>query len=259
LCYNQQTLLKINFTKSSFLVFGASLSALYLAAFIPADVSHYTRPVAISSYTQIPLIKLSSELTPITEPGSVLVSDEINELQKKNKPKVTKSRSTLTKVPFYSQFSDISKPDWQKVGCGIASLAMLIELYEPGKVSVDNLLNEGIAAGAYLNNAGWIHQGLVNLAGKYGLSGGTHDLSGKSMDVAFDKLQDDLKEGPVIVSVHYTFDPNNPIPHLAVINGIKDGKVYYNDPAEKAGGGHLSIADFKKGWKKRYIEIRPTS
>ena len=162
-------------------------------------------------------------------------------------------------VPFYSQFSDITATKWQKVGCGIASLAMLIDFYEPKAVTVDELLQEGIDAGAYQNDAGWSHAGLIGLSKKYGLNGESHDLGASNMDTAFATLKDELEKGPVMASVHYTFSPTNPIPHLVVVNGVSDGMVFYNDPAEKAGGHSISIAKFQGGWKKRYIDIRPVS
>jgi uncharacterized protein YvpB len=163
------------------------------------------------------------------------------------------------KVPFYSQFKDITAAKWQKVGCGIASMAMLINYYQPGEVNVDDLLSEGIKAGAYLEDAGWIHQGLINLATKHGLTGETHDLSGSDMDTAFTTLTKAVNKGPVMASVHYTFDPKNPIPHLVVISGIKDGLVYYNDPAGKGAGESISTAKFQSAWKKRYIGVHPLS
>ena len=77
------------------------------------------------------------------------------------------------------------------------------------------------------------------------------------MDSAFEQLTAAVTEGPVMVSVHYTFQPSNPIPHLAVITDITDDRVYYNDPAEVTGGGSISAEQFKSAWKKRYIVIRP--
>lgn len=175
-----------------------------------------------------------------------------------NRPARVVSAKVFT-VPFYSQFSDISSPSWQKVGCGIASLAMLISYYEDEPVSVNGLLEKGISAGAYLDSAGWIHSGLINLSHEYGLDGESRSLADLSMDDAFTALEKELKAGPVMASVHYTFEPTNPIPHLVVVNGVKDGQVFYNDPAEKVGGGSLSIDKFEKAWKKRYIAIRPIS
>lgn len=159
-------------------------------------------------------------------------------------------------VPFYSQFNDISDPEWQKVGCGIASLAMLIDYYEPA-VSVDKLLGEGVSAGAYLDSAGWTYAGLISVAKKYGVTGQSFDLAGQGMENAFAKFESAVEEGPVMASVYYTFTPGHPIPHLVVVNDVKDGMVYYNDPAEPAGGGTISVAAFKAAWKKRYIEFWP--
>ena len=164
---------------------------------------------------------------------------------------------TIPSVPFYSQFNDITSPVWQKVGCGIASLTMIVDYYVPNAVSVNTLLARGIASGAYLKNAGWIHKGLVDLSKKYKLDGKTYDLSRLDSKKAFATFSDYLKDGPVIVSVHYKFEPTNPIPHLVVITGIKDGVVYYNDPAAKTGGKQISTADFLKAWKQRFIVIRP--
>lgn len=168
-------------------------------------------------------------------------------------------RSGVFTVPFYSQFTDISSPHWQKVGCGIASIAMLIDFYSEKSLSVDGLLERGVASGAYLDHAGWTHRGLINLAAPYGLSGESVSLSHLSMSSAFSKLRAVLVEGPVMASVHYTFEPTNPIPHLVVINGVRDGKVFYNDPAEASGGGELSIEQFQRAWKQRYVLVRPTT
>ncbi len=159
-------------------------------------------------------------------------------------------------VPFYSQFVDIASPKWQKVGCGITSLAMIIDYYKP-KVAVNTLLGQGIAMGAYDNNAGWIYSGLIHLAGKYGLTGTSYDFGKSSSAVALAQFKKYLKNGPVIASIHYKFDPESSIPHLVVIDGIEDGVVYYNDPAAKTGEKQISVGGFLAGWKKRFIVIRP--
>lgn len=167
------------------------------------------------------------------------------------------SESLLFDVPFYSQFTDISSVHWQKVGCGIASVAMIIDHYSDEPVSVDELLARGIQAGAYIESAGWSHAGLLDLSRAYGLDGESVSLVDLSGSDAFAELETVLVEGPVMVSVHYTFEPTNPIPHLVVIRGVQDGKVFYNDPAEPAGGGVISVDTFINAWKKRYIIIRP--
>lgn len=160
-------------------------------------------------------------------------------------------------VPFYSQFHDIHAISWQKVGCGIASLAMIIDYYSSETISVDTLLKEGIHYGAFDKNAGWIHKDLISLSKKYGLEGNSYDVSGLGKEDSFTKLKSYLADGPVIVSVHYKFDPKSSIPHLVVIDGIDEGTIYYNDPSAKVGQKSISIADFQKGWKKKFIVIRP--
>jgi predicted double-glycine peptidase len=165
--------------------------------------------------------------------------------------------ASVSNVPFYSQFVDIEAASWKKVGCGITSLAMVIDFYNPGPVSVNKLLGQGIAIGAYDNNAGWIYSGLINVAKKYDLKGTTYDFGKSSAAVAFAQFKNYVKDGPVIVSVHYKFDPKNPIPHLVVINGINNGVVYYNDPAAKTGEKEIAVTDFLKAWKKRFIVLRP--
>lgn len=165
---------------------------------------------------------------------------------------------TIPVIPFYSQFQDIHSLSWQKVGCGITSLAMVIDYYSTAQISVDGLLKQGIAAHAYDNNTGWTHQGLISLSKQYGLQGASYDVSSLGKEKALSKLKTYLADGPVIVSVHYKFDPKSSIPHLVVLDGIKDGVIYYNDPAEKVGQKKISVADFQKGWKSKFIVIRPT-
>lgn len=160
-------------------------------------------------------------------------------------------------VPFYSQFEDIQPLEWQKKSCGIASLGMVIEFYKPETVSVNKLLAQAIAAGAYQKDAGWKHKDLALLAESYGLDGNTYDLSKLSAITAFNQFKTFLKDGPVIASIYYKFDPKSPIPHLIVIDGISDNIIYYNDPSSNSGVKNISIAGFIKGWKKRFIVIRP--
>lgn len=176
-------------------------------------------------------------------------------------PPVSSVHTGVLDVPFYSQFQDIDQAAWRKVGCGVTSLAMIISFYHPAKnddrVSVSTLVDEGIASGAYIKGVGWSHLGLVRLGEHYGLKGETYDLSALDTASAFAQFETLLAMGPVIASVHYKFDPQSTTPHLVVITGIADGRVYYNDPAGHIGGQSLSIADFLRGWKKRFIVLRP--
>ena len=242
--------------------------AIWAVLFLPNPfdtvIAYHKTELAIVSPANPP-DELVSEVTPDVEIEQIEIEDSTEELAVEIEPEIeattkitaqNESDLPVPTVPFYSQFNDITPASWKKVGCGIASLAMLIEYYNPGSVTVDNLLQEGIAANAYLDSAGWTYAGLIGISEKYGLSGKTYDYGNQSMDKAYTELVAELEEGPVMASVHYTFQKSNPIPHLVIINGIEDGEVYYNDPAEKEGGGSISVAQFQSAWKKRYIEFR---
>jgi len=169
---------------------------------------------------------------------------------------LTTKNEVAVAVPFYSQFSDITSTKWQKVGCGVASLAMIIDYYKPA-VPVNTLLKEAIALGAY-SDAGWTYSGLISASKKYGMQGNAYDLGSSDMKTAYAQFLTKVNSGPVIASVHYKLDPKSTIPHLVVIDSIKDGVVYYNDPAAKTGTKQISVVDFQKAWKKRFIVIRPS-
>lgn len=221
-----------------------------------AAVIYYEAPPALTESTAQPEHSPTASSTPEEVTSTDIPSTTRRATTTQAYEPETEEPDAIRTVPFYSQFADISDSTWKKVSCGVASLAMLIDYYAPA-VDPDTLLNEGIANGAYIESAGWSHAGLISLAKARGLTGETVSLSHLSMTEAFSALETAVEEGPVMVSVHYTFEPTNPIPHLAVITDIQGDTVYYNDPAEKLGGGSLSSEKFKRAWKKRYIEIRP--
>lgn len=183
-------------------------------------------------------------------------STPVHTIQVTQSVRASRVKADTLVVPFYSQFKDITSTKWQKVGCGIASLAMILDYYKPA-VSVDTLLRQGIAADAYLGGVGWTYKGLISVGKKYGLDGISYDLRKMDTKKAFNQFKVQLQDGPVIASVHYKFEPTNPIPHLVVINSLDGDTLYYNDPAEKTGEKQISTTDFLQAWKKKFIVIRP--
>ena len=164
---------------------------------------------------------------------------------------------SIANVPYHSQIQEITSHTWQQQGCGITSLAMIIDFYKPDAVSVNDLLKQGIVSGAFVNDVGWSYNGLIQLSKRYGLDGKSYDFASLTSANAFTELKNKLKDGPVIASVHYKFDPKNPLPHMVVIDGIDHDTIYYSDPSGKKGTGQISSAKFLSAWKKRFIVIRP--
>lgn len=201
----------------------------------------------------------TNRLTAVSTPDAAPYVAPTTKGQKITTAPEPKTPQAIPQVPFFSQFRDIDAPEWKKVGCGIASIAMLINFYEPNAVSANTLLQQGIEADAYLPDAGWTHQGLIGLSQKYGLDGDTHNLGALDAKAALGQFKEYLKDGPVIASVHYKFDPLSTIPHLVVIDGIDGDTVYYNDPAATGGHKWISVTDFLEGWKKRFIVVRPAA
>ncbi len=62
---------------------------------------------------------------------------------------------------------------WRLRGCGIACLRMVLSNYRIDHGSYWSLVSEGLDAGAYCDQ-GWIHQGLVDMARRHGLTGWAH-------------------------------------------------------------------------------------
>lgn len=243
-----------------------SASLATAGLYIPSSYTVYANAAVSTAITPSEIVSLETETATIeiTAIESIQESDETTlvesvsaSLNEVVSTEYEESAPTRT-VPFYSQFTDISAPEWRKIGCGIASLAMLIDFYKPA-VAVDTLLEEGITSGAYAGDAGWSHAGLIALAKDKGLTGEARYLTGESMSEAFSNLKQAVQEGPVMVSVHYTFEPTNPIPHLVVVTDIDEQGVHYNDPAEESGNGVITAEKFQNSWKKRYIAIRPAT
>ncbi|TSC83259.1 MAG: Uncharacterized protein G01um101419_89 [Parcubacteria group bacterium Gr01-1014_19] len=160
-------------------------------------------------------------------------------------------------VPFYSQFQDIPQVEWQSSACGIASMAMAMEFYQPKSVSVPKLLLQALDLGAYKPGIGWKHKELSALAELYGLTGKNYDFANLDNQTVFNRFKDFMKVGPVIVSIHNKFNPKATLGHIVVVTGMADGMIFYHDPAsgnkiEKK----ISESDFLKGWKRRFIVVR---
>ncbi len=242
--------LTIGATLATF-VFPEPITAYNAASAVQANTPTPAVLTTDTSEADVPVPELPIEhTTPVSAPETVMKQDTPELLAE---PAVSPA---IRIVPFFSQFADITDPAWKKVACGVASLAMLVNYYEEDATSANELLSAGIAADAYTEN-GWSHAGLIGLAKQFGLTGTSQSLADQSASDAFATLREVVAEGPVMASVHYTFEPTNPIPHLVVITHIADGYVYYNDPAEARGNGFIAVEKFKKAWKQRYIEIRP--
>ncbi len=131
----------------------------------------------------------------------------------------------------HSQLRDVTDPSWHLRSCGIACIKMVMEFLDSTQhvPSLDDLIVEGVAAGAYLPEKGWLHRGLATLATKHGFDATNYDWSALAPEEAFRDFLACLELYPVIASVTKEFSPSKD-GHLVVVTGIQDDKVFVNDP-----------------------------
>lgn len=178
----------------------------------------------------------------------------------------------LHDVPFVSQYQGITDPGWQYRGCGITSVKMMLDFWHSLDAAhrtddLDSLLSQGLRSGAYLDNIGWRHRGLVDLARLYGYDGYNVDASEKGPMPrtplsAWELLMRDLEKGPVLASVYRQLDPERGGGHIIIVTGYENGLVHLNDPEEflaADGRKNMALEGFLPAFKNRFIVLRPTA
>lgn len=172
------------------------------------------------------------------------------------------------KVPYYSQYLDVTSKEWQPRACSITCLKMLLESKGVQAPSLDEMIIQGDAIGAY-GESGWKQDGVIALAKQYGAK-----LSRAEWRKSETKTPDELNEEginfliselragrPVLASAIKKFEEENKF-HLVVLTGFKehDGNVtgfYYHDSDTQARGEgeHLfvPIDTFRAKWRRMAI------
>lgn len=166
----------------------------------------------------------------------------------------------MFKVPAYSQILDVKEKKWKDASCGVVSLKMVLDFWDKSKsLPIRELIDLGLKQNAFIPDVGWKHKELALLAEKFSLKSRNYDWFKDSPKVAFKKLMPKLKKYPVIVSIYKNLEPGKS-GHLVVLTGIKNKRVFYNDPDSKTRKDikrQSSLDDFLSGWKRRVIVIYP--
>lgn len=192
-------------------------------------------------------------------------------------------------VPFYSQKWDLSRwrefgfesyedaEHWERSSCGVLCLKMAIDAFlmergEQVSPPVSEYIRKGVAIGAYTEQNGWSHDGLVRLAGVFGFSAKNYE------GVKVGDLKRMLEQGRLpIVSIKWAFENTRSLKekllfwkkfggHLALVVGFEEEKksligfyvhhtsiqADYNRPYE-----FVSLERFKSGFTGRCIVVKP--
>ena len=142
----------------------------------------------------------------------------------------------------------LSKLEWENNCCGLACLQTVLDSENLPAPSLEHLLVEGIESGAYLDDKGWIFQGLLSLGRNHGLDG-----------MVIPDAPIDFVEGlpscgvAPIVSVHCGFPQNPPSKggHLVVFRGIQVANrsrriCFFDDPSTQ--GTNVSNIEETRFW-----------
>jgi hypothetical protein len=174
-----------------------------------------------------------------------------------------------TPIILLSQHLDLKNKDWQKAGCGIVSLLMLME-HQRGAgqrnkfklPDINKLYQAGLNRRAYIKGVGWRHTGLVGLAKIYGFKQSqAYDLANqpdKQAKQAEDFLKGELAKSPVIASVYSKYEPGRG-GHLAVLLSLSSKKAILLDPDSRTREGiykEIEATKFIAAWKKRFIVVQ---
>lgn len=170
-------------------------------------------------------------------------------------------------IPVVDQF-EASDKFWKYRACGVATLKMLLisQNKDLNQIHLDELVQEGVKLSAYIEDIGWRHQGLVNLAKKYGVT--------LTFQKEFFKTEKEKAEGlkiinkelrskrPVAVSVHPRFNGQEGS-HLILLVGmnLKINSVagyHIQDPYEGTRGHKYFVTknEFLAGWRGGMIWLK---
>ncbi len=179
----------------------------------------------------------------------------------------------ILNVPYYSQHRDVKDGYWRLRACGILCLKSILDFHlDPGVPSgVDEFVEMADRKGAY-GKSGWIHQGLIDIAGEFGLEMErkeykSDDLKKSEMllENGINRIVDSIKNNkPVLISAIKRWKEKDKF-HMIVLTGFENDEkgnlkgFYYNDTDyddEEGGGLFVDIKTFKKYWRRLAIFVK---
>jgi len=174
----------------------------------------------------------------------------------------------MSRISLVNQMTDTGDESWSKRSCGICAIKMLMVFKKPElqNVPIMTLLSQAFNAGGYIENVGWKHKALVDLAASYGVptdfQKGFFDTPEKKktgIKVINKKLNSGL---PIAASVLKEFNVPNST-HLVVVEDLaKFGPfvVGYKiiDPYSGKRGNTYTVSkkEFLTGWRGGMIYLK---
>ncbi|MFZ3020395.1 MAG: C39 family peptidase [Minisyncoccia bacterium] len=176
------------------------------------------------------------------------------------------------KIPYHSQFDEITMLDWKEKGCSVTCLKMCLDFAKSDAIpSIDSLIKEGIVIGGYLDGIGWRHDALVRLAHNYGVPAYAEEFKSVKVDVASKTFSQNIFENDLldigVRRIRGAIERNVPVivsisrqngSHQIVVVGFEDNLgattgFYINDPDNRLGERKeifVPISEFLTEWRK---------
>lgn len=169
-------------------------------------------------------------------------------------------REILIPLPISNQFDPAHDESWAHRICAICSLHMLLQHRNPAFAEpVMELVRKGVARQAYLENIGWKHAGVVQLAAERGLQlkfAARFYYSPDEKEAGLKLINQNLEAGqPVIASVFHELNPAKGA-HMVVVHGLQEFSgtligYHIQDPDPRFRGHNyfLTKQEFLAGWR----------
>jgi hypothetical protein len=185
-----------------------------------------------------------------------------------------------SKVPFYSQYDDVTLSDWKSRSCTIVCLKMALEFFSKEAVPTsDELIKEGLFIGAH-SSVGWSHQGVSLVAHNHGVPAYLEEFKNKHIDFSkahvrdgnhgsffdsygIEKIKRELGKGNLVtVSVLRNLVQGGSF-HTILLTGFEEGEgeiggFYFHDPdtsLQKRENAFIPTPEFIKIWRRFAIFI----
>src|SRR3990167_5146720 len=151
-------------------------------------------------------------------------------------------KEILIKLQVCNQHDAEHDLQWAHRICAICSLWMLLKLHDPGfNVPVMDLVKRGLTKDGYLENIGWKHAVIVELAKDFGLElqyAKRFFYTPEEKKTGLLTINRNLENGqPVVISIQRSKDS-----HMLVVHGYKKsgGKItgYYIQDSDGRECGH---------------------
>lgn len=174
----------------------------------------------------------------------------------------------MTRVILVNQMLDTGEEKWSRYSCGICVLKMLMVFRKPElkDIPITTLLNHSFEMDGYLENVGWKHQVLVDLASSYGVLMGFQKEffdTPKKKKIGIKVINEKLKSGgPIAVSILKDFNVSRSA-HLVIVDGFKKigpfvtgYRIVDSHPGKRGNRYVVSKKEFLAGWRGGMIWLR---